>query len=145
MPTRTITLDESYESEDVVVTAEPLTVELDELELGKGPATAIATAVGKGIAAIASSASPATIRRRRSDGITSTRLFNATGKLAAGIRAAAAGDGYEITAPADRLSEPGMAEQLAELVPAIRDPLGDAGVKAAVEKADALTAKVGRP
>lgn len=121
----------------VEIESEPITHDFDEAALGEGPARAIAAAIAEGIRAITEPAAAATIRARRAAGILSTRLFNATGKLARGIDAIARGEAWSINAPADRLGGDRegaeLLERLRELVGALRDPLGEPRVRAAIE------------
>lgn len=128
-----------------------------DADLVTGPAQAIAAAIGAGIKAISAAAAPATLRYRESvkralangsawaqkrypRGITSsTKLFEASGELESGITATVQGDTATITAPADRLGDlPGAApgstlQRLRALVPALENPFGDTGVRAALE------------
>jgi len=140
---RTVTIDESAKfdagSVGVTITAEPLEIVIDETELGRIPADAIARAISAGIENIAAQASAATIAKRRAQGISSTKLFNATGELSRGIRSDFTPDGaYEVSAPADRLQDPDVAARLVELVPALQDPI-QPSVQAAIEAtADAM-------
>jgi len=126
----------------VEVTAEPIVHDFDARALGEGPARAIADAIRAGIRVIATAAAPATLRRRRAEGVTTTGLFNATGHLARDLTAAWRGDEWAIDAPADRLVAGAgrdadalarMLERLAELVPVLHDPIAAPGVRAAIE------------
>lgn len=107
----------------ITVAAEPLEIEVDPVELGRGPANAIARSVSQGIRDVDIQASPGTVRRRRAHGIASTQKWNATGKLAASIRAERDGQGYAIVAAPDRLQDPAIAEQIVADVRAIADPM----------------------
>lgn len=88
----------------VKVTAEPLIHDFDAQKLAHGPAQAIRDRVEKAIKSITEPSAASTIARRRRAGISGSKLFNATGRLARGLFVAEAGDGYETRAPADRLT-----------------------------------------
>lgn len=127
----------------VSVTGDAIALEPDERELAKGPATALRDAITRGIAAIAESVTPATMRRRRAEGSSSTKLFNSTGHLADGLSVEAQPDGsYHIAAPPDRLqpSRFGRADlerviaRLRAAVPALRDPTTVVELKQALEQ-----------
>lgn len=100
-----------------------LTADLDPVELGEGPAAAIAEAISAGIRGIS---------ERARDG--RRQLFNRSGKLANGISVVQVGTEFEIRAPPDRLQDPALAERLAELVSAIAAPLSDRGVQQAIDR-----------
>lgn len=87
----------------VEVTAEPLIHNFDEKKLGKGPAEAIRDAVEKAIKTISEQAASSTLAKRRAQGISSSKLFNATGRLARFLRVAETRDGYETRSAPDRL------------------------------------------
>lgn len=127
----------------VSCTAEGIEVELDEMTLAQRPARALLEAIVTGIRAISEAAAPATLKRRARAGITGSRLFNASGRLAEllGLRADTASKSYDITAPPDRLDlhtfggELGkVIERLRELVPALRAPLDVPAFKNALEQ-----------
>jgi len=128
-----------------------ITHTFDEHLLGEGPARAIAAAIADGIRQIRELAAPPTLRRRRAAGIAATALFNATGRLAAGVAAIARGQEWVISPPADRLGadlhEPGarerMIDRLIELVPALRAPIEDRRVREAIARTLGLLIRVG--
>ena len=129
-----LALDESRSTKDVTIKADPIEVDLDPVELGKGPAEAIAKAIGDGIRGCDLPAKPGTIKRRQAQGITSQNKWNATGRLAESIAAARDGDGYVIgVGAADRLQDPQMLAELARDIPEIRDPVTPE-VEQAIEK-----------
>lgn len=106
----------------VTIKSEILEVTLDPVALASKTAEAGAEAVRSGIRGIT-----ARTRDRKRP------LFNNTGELARGIAVRAAGDASEVVAPPDRLEDDALAERLAELVPAIADPLRDPVVQRAIE------------
>lgn len=144
----------------VTVRAEPVEHVFDEDELGRGPSHAIAKAIREGIRAITQQASASTIARRQAavkalargaswaveryrgqPPTGSTRLFNDSGRLADLVVALVSGE-WRIAAPAARLDPTQvdggsmtvehMLERLRELVPVLRDPLGDRSVREAI-------------
>jgi len=132
------TIDETAKYGDkaasITVTADALEIDLDPATLGELPARAIAKEIGDGIRSCDVQASPATIARRKARGISSTRKWNATGKLAASVAASLEGTGYAITVSGDRLEDPAMFRELVVDVPVIDAPL-TAAVDAAIEMA----------
>lgn len=162
-----LTIDETHTTNgrhaSVEVKADPLEHELDEVELGRGPAHAIRDAIAAGIKGIREKASAATIRKReqaraalargeawaveryagRQPG-QSDRLFNDSGALA-DLRVVEQGKEWVIATPPNRdTTAPrgfdggafaAMMRRLVELVPALRDPTGDPRVRAAIEEA----------
>lgn len=124
----------------IETTTTPVHHDFDDRALGEGPARAIATAVAAGIRAIG----------ERAD--RGGRLFNQTGRLAAGIAAVVAGDEWGVVPPADRLSaaELGaaaverMVARLFELVAALREPLDQPAVKDAIAATVQRLIRVGR-
>lgn len=98
----------------VTVESEPLTINLDAADLGKGPAEAIKGKVQREIRGITAHAASSTIAKRRREGRSGSRLFNDTGKLAAGLEVRQTGDLYETVAPRDRLGDPELIARLAE-------------------------------
>lgn len=171
-----LTLDETHSTKgrhaSVEIRADPLEHDLDEVELGRGPAAAIREAIATGIKAIRQRASDATIRKReqaraalargeawavrryagRQPG-QSDRLFNDSGTLAAGLTVQQRGKEWLVLAPANRGSDgegfdgaemARMQERLAELVPAIADPTSDARVREAIEASAARVVRKGR-
>ena len=131
----------------VNVTAEPLVHDFDEQKLARGPAEAIRDMVERSIRGIAENASRTTIAKRRRAGIMSSRLFNATGKLARGLTVAETTDGYETRAPANRLKDLPRAvlERLfdvAGIEP--KEIVKDRKVKAAIEATTGDLIKKGR-
>lgn len=108
-------------SATITVQAEPIEIEVDPLELGKKPAEALARAIARGIQS-APQASPGTLRQRRAKGISGTQKWNATGHLAASIRAERDGNGYAVVAPADRLQDDELLEKLIADVPQVDEP-----------------------
>ena len=137
MTKTTIHIDESHRGRGVTTIADPITIEIDEDELARGPAEAIAGAVSDAIVAIATPAAPATVARRRRDGSTSKHLFYASGTLAQGVKATPASDGgYNIVAPPGRLEKDELVDALAKAAPLLDDPTTDPDVKRALAKAD---------
>ena len=137
-------------------------IELDtSVDLVSGAATALRDAIAAGIRGISASVSPATLVYRekakrafergaawavarygggREPG-SSSRLFNDSGELAAGIGVTVGPDGASVTVPADRLGDlpgapPGSTlERLRTLVPALAAPLDVPGVREAIAAA----------
>lgn len=121
-----VAIDPSLKADGVSIVADELVIEMDPLKLGQGPAEAIRRAIVAGIRGISA---------RGRDG---HRLFNRTGHLADGIDVQSTGSEYQITAPGDRLEDPAVASRLAELVPAIRDPLTPDVVQAIVDTVELM-------
>jgi hypothetical protein len=131
-----LTLDESLKVDaghvGVIVEAEALEIETDELALLEGTADASSRAIAADIRAITAPVAESTRRRADHPG---TRLFNNTGALANGIEAVESGGAIEVRAPADRLEDDAVASRLVELVDSIRDPLAAPAVDRALEQA----------
>lgn len=100
----------------IEVKSEPIRHNFDEVALGKGPAEAIRALVESQIRSISKVVAKSTLAKRRAKGITSSRLYNATGKLAKGLSVALVGKEYQTRAPRDRLTG-----ETAELVPELLD------------------------
>lgn len=135
----------------VTVEADPLEHNFDKAALAEGPAEAMRQAFRDGIRSITEAASPATqkqraVARRAYDrnkpwaierygphppGKTD-RLFNDSGGLADGLQLERNGDAFNITA--EHMDVPGMTDRLADLVPAIANPLEVPAVNAAIAK-----------
>jgi len=101
---------------------------LDPKDLGKGPAEALARAIGNGIKSISATSK---------DG---HQMFNVTGRLANGIHAtfdAAAGD-FRIETPPDRALSRLQIDRLVELVPALSEPLDNPGMEVALVESLAI-------
>lgn len=155
----------------VTCTTDRIEHTFDDRELGEGPARALARVIADGIREIAVAADRATIERRararagvargvRSDverygtkppAPGATRLFNASGRLAE-LAVRFASSAWEIVAPGDRLDGETfgasdfqrMVTRLRELVPALRAPLEQREVRAAISKTLADIVKVVR-
>jgi hypothetical protein len=149
-----ITLNPSFKSPpgrraSIEVRSEPITFDLSPEALGRPIADAIAAAIRDAIDNIPERASAATIAMRKRAGITSDRLFDATGRLIAGIAATIAGNNtWSIAAPSDRLRSPAVFARLLELVPLLRDPsklLEHPKVRAAYERVMRTMITKGRP
>lgn len=139
------------------VRGQPIDHDFDHLgELGAAPARAILEAIVAGIRAIATPASPATLRFRAAAAValakgkawaverygtrapaTSSELYNDSGELAGGMAVQPNGDTWEVSAPGDRFTAGGttpasLYERLAALVPALPDPLSVQAVQDAI-------------
>jgi len=128
------TMQVSAGGASVTVKADPLEIELDPIALGRGPADAIAETISEAIASSEVPASPGTIAKRKRQGITSTRKWNATGELARGIRSDVNGQGFDIHAPSDRLEDPALLEQLAADIPEVANPTDSTQFQNALEQ-----------
>lgn len=143
-----IRINESFESAvgdtTIRVQAETLELDLDPMRLGAAVARAIRDEVAAGIRAITRAAAPATIKKRIRQGIASTHLFNATGRLVALLELVAdqAAKRYAVTVPADHFDatfpadrRAAVLELLHELVPALRAPFDVPRIRQALEQA----------
>jgi hypothetical protein len=122
-----IRIDESRRIEtkhaSITVVADPLEITLDEAVLALGPAEAIAKSISDAIRTTGEQASAGTIRQRKAKGIGSTTKYNATGTLARGITVERDGKGYSVVAPAGRLQDDKLAQQIVEDIPEIAEPV----------------------
>lgn len=157
-----ITLNKSFEiraaNASVTVTSEPIEHVFDPASLGKGPATTIAELIAEQLAGITELAKDSTIRKReiarralargpawaveryrtRSPS-GSRRLFVDSGRLGE-LALKLVGDAWHVLAPSDRLDGETfkgdelerMIERLRALVPALRAPLEQPEVRAAI-------------
>jgi GGDEF domain-containing protein len=145
-----IRINESFEhvagDTTIRVQAETLELDLDPMRLAAGVARALRDEIAAGIRGITVGAAPATIKRRLRQAISSTRLFNATGRLVDLLELVAdqAGKVYAVTVPADHFDatfppdrRAQVLQRLHELVPALRAPFDVPSIRHALEAAAA--------
>ena len=116
-------LDESGRSPEGAVTikADRLEIDIDTTSLARSLAQVGIDLIVDGIRQGGGPASPATIKRRRAQGITSTTKFHATGRLARELATRQVGDAeYEIQTPPGYFQDPAL---LDEFIKEIVDPL----------------------
>jgi hypothetical protein len=147
MPTTTYDCGDYTES----ITEEMLEIDVDALLADPSVAEAIRDAIAADIHAITKTVAPATRKFRdaarkalaagkpwavRRYGTrapsTSDTMFNDSGALAAGLKIEKTAEGWAIVAEHELAARHGGIEQLAALVPVLRDPFNDPRVQAAI-------------
>ena len=127
---------------------EPITHTFDASELGKGPAAEIRAYVAREIAKITKTVSGSTAAKRSRLGISSRRLYNATGRLARDLTVAKSGDEYQTRAPADRFADVDTKSLLPRLLDLIhidaKEIVADKGVRGSIEATLGAIFKKGR-
>lgn len=115
----------------VEIKSQKLVVDLDDDAMAETHAKANAEAIEAGIRAIS---------ERTRDG--KRQLFVRTGHLASSISTRKGADGVEVVAPPGYLADPALMQRLVDVVPVLRDPLGDKRVREAIEATAAAAVKV---
>lgn len=110
-------MDDSYSRGKASVSSDKLTVEIDTDEIARSLAETGRAVLTEHIRGGGPMASESTLRARRRKGVTGTRAFHATGRLATELDVVRRADGsYEIQAPPGYLADERLVQKFVEQI-----------------------------